>query len=86
MKMFHVETATRTQHHTFLHYITLKYGCNLTDMLATPRFALLVKTLQWNRKIQCGNSFWRMLSSFKRSLILFGAVFLVIWCGNASLF
>jgi len=33
--------------------ITLKYSCNL-DVLATRRFALLVKCLQWNRKIQYG--------------------------------
>jgi len=32
---------------------TLKHGCNLTDVLATSRLALLVKSLQWNRKIQC---------------------------------
>ena len=32
--------------HTFLHKITLKYGCDLTDVLATRRFALLVKSLQ----------------------------------------
>ena len=48
--------------HTFLHYcnvtwrcgiqtITLKHSCDLTDVLATHRFSLLVKSLQWNRKI-----------------------------------
>jgi len=37
-------------------------------VLATCRFALLVKSLQWNRKIQCGNSFGRILTSFIRAL------------------
>jgi len=36
--------------------IALKHGCHQTDVLLTRRFALLVKSLQWNRKIQCGNS------------------------------
>jgi len=36
------------------------------------------QSLQWNRKIQCGNSCRRMLALFE----LFGAVFLFIWCGN----
>jgi len=31
---------------TFLHEITLKHGCDLTDVLATRRFALLIKSLQ----------------------------------------
>jgi len=62
----------------FFHYCTLKRGCDLTDVLATRRFALLVKSLQWKRKIQCGNSCGRMLTLFE----LFGAVFLFIWCGN----
>ena len=51
---------------------TLKDGCNLT--VVTRRFALLVKSLQWDRKIQCGNSCRRMLTLFE----LFGAVFLSI--------
>jgi len=59
--------------------ITLKHGCDLTDVPATRRFALLVKGQQWNRKIQCGNSCRKMLFLFE----LFGAVFLFIWCGNA---
>jgi len=33
--------------------ITIKNGCDLTDVLATRRSALLVKSLHWNRKIQC---------------------------------
>jgi len=59
--------------------IALKYGCGLTDALATRRFALLVKSLQRNKKIQCGNSCWRMLILFE----LFGAVFLIIWRGKS---
>jgi len=58
--------------------VILKHGCDLTDVLATRRFALLVKSLHWNRKIQCGNSIRQMLFLFE----LFGAVFLFIWCGN----
>ena len=42
--------------------IRLKHGWNLTDVLVTRRFALLVKSLQWNRKIQCGNSCRRMFT------------------------
>jgi len=57
---------------------TLKHGCNLTDVLATPSFALLVKSLGWNRKVQCWNLCRRILSLFK----LFAAVFFFIWCGN----
>jgi len=34
-----------TRYHTFLLKITLKHG-DLTDVLATLRFALLVKSLQ----------------------------------------
>jgi len=49
-------TETPFRSHTFFHQITLKHGCDLTDVLATRRFALLVKSLQWNRKIQCWNS------------------------------
>ena len=48
------------------------------SVLVTCIFALLVKSLQWNRKIQCGNSCRRMLTLFE----LFGTVFLFIWCGN----
>ena len=58
--------------------ITLKHGCDLTDVLVTCRFALLVKSLQWNRNIQCGSSCRKMLTLFK----LFGVAFLFIWCGN----
>ena len=58
--------------------ITLQHGCNRTDVLATPKFTLLVKSLQRKRKIQCQNSRRRMLILFE----LFGAVFLFIWCGN----
>jgi len=57
--------------------ITLKHG-DLTDVLATLRFALLVKSLQWNMKIQCGTLCHRIFALFE----LFGAVFLFIWCGN----
>jgi len=39
-----------------LDYFTFKHGCDLTDVLATRRFALLVKSPQWSGKIQCGNS------------------------------
>jgi len=58
--------------------ITIKHGCDLTDVLATRRFALLVKSLQWNKKIQCGNSCRRMLAFFEQ----FGIVFFCIWCRN----
>ena len=51
----------------------VKHGCDLTDVLVTRRFALLVKSLQWNRTIQCGNSCRQMLVSFE----LFGAVLLL---------
>jgi len=64
--------------HTFLPYITLKHVCDLTDVLVTHRFVLLVKSLQWNRKIQFGNSWRLMLSLFE----LFVAVFPFISCGN----
>jgi len=37
--------------------------------------------LQWNRKIQWGNSCRRILTLFE----LFGAVFHFIWCGNGVL-
>jgi len=47
-------------------------------VLATCRFALLVKSLQWNRKIQCGSYCRQMLTLFE----LFGVAFLFIWCGN----
>ena len=40
--------------------VRLKHGCDLTDVLATRRFVLLAKSLQWNRKIKCGNSGRRM--------------------------
>jgi len=56
----------------------LKHDCDLTNVLATRRFALLVKNHQWNRKIQRGNSRRRMLTFLE----LFGEVFLLIWCGN----
>ena len=39
---------------------------------------MLVKSLQWNRKIQCGHSCGRMLPLFE----LFGAYFLFIWYEN----
>jgi len=55
--------------------ITLKHGCDLTDVLATCRFALLVRSSQWNRKIQCRSSCRQMLNLFE----LFGAAFLFIW-------
>jgi len=45
--------------------ITLKHGCDLTDVLATCRFALLVKSLQWNRKIQCRSSCRQTLTLFE---------------------
>ena len=46
--------------------------------LPTPLFAKLVKSLQWKRKIQCGNSCGRMLTLFE----IVGAVFFYSWCGN----
>jgi len=58
--------------------ITLKHSCDLTDVLATCRFALLVKSQQWNRKIQCRSSCRQMLTLFE----LFGVAFLFIWCRN----
>jgi len=39
---------------------TLKHACDLTDVLATCRFTLLVKSLQWNRNILC-RSYWRQM-------------------------
>ena len=53
--------------------ITLKHGCDLTDGLATGRFARLVNSWQqqWNKNIQCGNSCGRMLTLFE----LFGSAF-----------
>ena len=51
-----------------------KHDCDLTDVLATFRFALLVKSLQRNRKVQCGNSSREMLTLLE----LFDAVFLFI--------
>jgi len=55
----------------FPHHIAL----DLTDVLATGRFALLVKRIQWNRKIKCEKACKRKLTSFE----LIGAVFLFIW-------
>ena len=52
---------------------TLKHGCDLTYVLVTRRFALLVKSLQWNRNIQCGKLCKQMHILFKE----FGEVFLV---------
>ena len=46
--------------------------------LATHRFTLLVKSLQWNRNIQCRRSCRQIHTLFE----LFGAAFLFIWCGN----
>ena len=57
---------------------TLKRGCNLTDVLATSRLALLVKSLQWNRKIQCRSYSRQMLILFELS----GVAFLYIWCAK----
>jgi len=59
-------------------FTTLKRGCDLTDVLATSRFALLVKSLQWKRKIQCRKCCRRMLTLFE----LFGAAFPFTWCRN----
>ena len=70
-----------TRSHTFLQCITLKHGWDHTDVLATRRFALLVRSLQWNRKIQCGNTYRRMLTLSE----LFGAIFLFISCGVPTL-
>ena len=41
------------RYHAFLHLITLKRGCDLTDVLARRRFALLVKSLQWSSGKSC---------------------------------
>ena len=46
--------------------------------LIAPLFAKLVKSLQWKRKIQCGNSCGRMFTLFE----IVGAVYFCIWCGN----
>jgi len=62
--------------HTFLHLITLKHGCDLTDVLATCRFALLVKVYS-----ETGRSSVKKLAG-DTLFELFGAVFLFIWCGN----
>jgi len=61
--------------------IRLKHGCDFADVLVAVarRFALLVTSLQWNRKIQRGNTCRRKLTLFE----VFGVVFLFIWCGNA---
>jgi len=56
----------------------LKHGCDHTDVLATCRFALLVKSLQRNRKNQCRSYCRQMLTLFE----LFGVAFLFIWYGN----
>ena len=58
--------------------ITMKHGCDLTDVLTKRRFALLGKRLLWNRKIQCGNSCRWILTLFGR----IAAVLLYIWWGN----
>jgi len=65
-----------TRSHTFLHLITLKHGCDLTDVLATCRFALLVKVYS-----ETGRSSVKTLAG-DTLFELFGAVFLFIWCGN----
>jgi len=57
--------------------ITTKHDCDHTDVLATRRFALLVKSPQGDKKIQCGNSCRRMLTLFEQ----FGAV-VFRWCRN----
>jgi len=45
----------------------------ISDALATRRFALLVKILQWNRKILCGNSWCSPYSDYLvQSSHLFG--------------
>jgi len=51
---------------------------NMAAISQMRTFALLVKSLQRDRKIQCGNSCRRMLTLFE----LFRLVFLCIWCGN----
>jgi len=59
-----------------LAYPTLKHGCDLMDVLATCRFALLVKVYS-----ETGRSSVETLAGdtlFEQ----FGAVFLFIWCGN----
>jgi len=46
--------------------------------LATHRFTLLVKSLQWNRNIRCSSSSRQIHTLCE----LFGAAFLLMWCGN----
>jgi len=62
--------------------ITLKHGCDFTDVLATRRIALLVISLQWNTKIQCKNTCRRMLTFIE----LFWVVFLFICRSHTSFF
>jgi len=62
-------------------WTTFKHDYDVTQVIVTRRFALLDKSLQWNRKIQCGNSCRQTLTLFE----LFGAVFFFIWCRNAVL-
>jgi len=47
-------------------------------VLATCRFALLVKSLQWNKKIQRRSYCRQMLTLLE----LFGVAFLFTWCGD----
>jgi len=51
----------------------------ISDVLVTCRFAQRVKSLQWNRKIQCRSDCRQMLTIFE----LFGEAFFFIWCGNS---
>jgi len=60
----------------------LKHGCDLTDVLETCRFTLLVKSLQWNRKIQCGNSLRQILTLME----IIGAIFILFGVGIWALY
>jgi len=64
--------------HPQLRTAALTHGCDLTDVLATFSFTLLVKSLQWNRKIQCRSYCSQIFTSFE----LFGVAILFICCGN----
>jgi len=48
--------SEKKQWETWRHSCSYKHRCDLTDVLATHKFALQAKSVQWNRKIQCGNS------------------------------
>jgi len=57
--------------------ITLKHGCNLTDGLATRRFALLVKRIHSETRGSSVEILVGECSLYSNYLVVF-----FIWCGN----